>query len=224
VNYFELLDQLHQLYVKSYGKQLTSRQIVNKLNRTIPFTDVKIIKIDSISSLKNQFDVSGLYDPELDYDNKSCIFLEIVFPSNRIFTFDESDLTFEHWHYFAIDIASILGHEFIHLHQSRKRHFNEGRNYKSSEKNIIFKENQEYYGIPDEIDAYAFTAASSMINQKVFYNKNPILEKTPIYNIYRHFFGKNDKVTQLLVKKTKTHYRKLERQYNDIYSKKRRSK
>ena len=222
MNYFELLDRLHRLYIKSYGQELTSRQIVTKLKRAIPFTDLKILKIDSISSLKNQIDVSGLYDPEMDYDNEPCIFLEIVFPA-RLFKFDESDLTFEHWHHFVIDIVSVLGHEFVHLHQSRKRHFNDGRNYKSNAKNIIFRENQEYYGIPDEIDAYGFTAATAMINQKFFYNEKPVLEKTSVYNIYRHFFGKNDKVTQLLIKKTKKHYRKLERQYNDTYCKKRRN-
>ena len=222
MNYFDLLDQLHQLYYRCIGKELTAKQICYRLNRNIPSKDVKVFGLESIGVLDNKFDISGLYDPDLDQDCKPCILIEIQFPIRKdTFKFDDTDMTFVHWHEMVVDIVSVIGHEFVHMGQFRRRHFNEGRYYHSKEKNLVFKENQEYYGMNDEIDAYAFTAAATMAVEKFFYQKKNInIKKTPTYQIYRHYFRKDTKILDLLVKKSNTYYRRLERQYCDTYNKK----
>ena len=222
MNYFDLLDRLHQLYYKCIGQELTAKQICYKLNRNIPSKDIRVYGLESIGVLDNKFETSGLYDPELDQESKQCILIEIQFPIRKpTFCFDESDLSFAHWHELAVDIASIIGHEFVHMGQFRRRHFNEGRLYRSREKNLFFKEHQEYYGMNDEIDAYAFTAAAGMALEKfVYQKKNVNIKKTPTYQIYRHYFRKDTKIIDLLVKKSTTYYRQLERQYRDKYNKK----
>jgi hypothetical protein len=204
------------------GQELTAKQICYKLNRNIPSRDIKVYGLESIGVLDNKFDISGLYDPELDQDSKQCILIEIQFPVRKpTFLFDETDLSFAHWHELAVDIASVVGHEFVHMGQFRRRHFNEGRYYRSKEKDLYFKENQEYYGMNDEIDAYAYTAAATVALEKLVYRKkNADIRKTPTYQIYRHYFRKDTKILDLLIKKGNRYYRNLERQYRDKYNKK----
>jgi hypothetical protein len=204
------------------GQELTAKQICYRLNRNIPSRDIKVYGLESIGVLDNKFDISGLYDPELDQDSKQCILIEIQFPVRKpTFLFDETDLSFAHWHELAVDIASVVGHEFVHMGQFRRRHFNEGRYYRSKEKDLYFKENQEYYGMNDEIDAYAYTAAATVALEKLVYRKkNADIRKTPTYQIYRHYFRKDTKILDLLIKKGNRYYRNLERQYRDKYNKK----
>ena len=76
------------------------------------------------------------------------------------------------------------------------------------------------YITPDEVDAYAYTLAVSLINQKAIENKKRTsITKTQTYKIYCHFFGKNSDITNRLIKKSKTYYRHLEREYHDFYNK-----
>lgn len=221
MHYFQLLQKLCDIYSDNHGRTLSKRQIVGKINRAVNLYDVRIKGIKSIAVLGNSFDISGIYDHELDFEDKPSIGIEIVFPEYKEkFTFDESDFTEDHWITLSVDVASVIGHEYVHQRQARRRHFNEGRNYKSNSKNIIFKEQQEYYGTPDEVDAYAYTLAVSLINQKALESKKRIsITKTQTYKIYCHFFGRNNEITNRLIKKSKTYYRHLEREYHDFYNK-----
>ena len=221
MSYFQLLHQVGFIYEKNRGKTLTRPEIVRKISKAVNLYDVRFKGKDSIAVLGNTFDISGIYDSELDFEDKPAIGIELVFPEyKKQFLLDESDFTEEHWLALSIDIASVIGHEYVHMRQARRRHFNEGRNYKSTSKNIIFKEQQEYYGTPDEVDAYAYTLAVSLINQKAIENKKRTsITKTQTYKIYCHFFGKNSDITNRLIKKSKTYYRHLEREYHDFYNK-----
>jgi uncharacterized protein (DUF608 family) len=74
------------------------------------------------------------------------------------------------------------------------------------------KENQEYLGIPDEIDAYGFSAAAHMA---YFLPRVVSFQDTNVYNYYTNYFKKSDPVVKLLEKKSKQYYNKLKRQYNE---------
>jgi len=221
MNYFQLLTKLCSVYEKNHGKTLTRPEMVRRINRAVNLHDVKIKGIESISILGNTFDISGIYDSELDFDDRPAIGIELQFPEHKKeFLLDNTDFTNEHWLEMSIDIASVIGHEYVHMKQYRRRHFNDGRYYTSKSENTIFKEQQEYYGTPDEIDAYAYTLAVSLINQLVFCNKKiPAITKTQVYKIYCHYFGRNSDITNCLIKKSKTYYRHLEREYHDFYHK-----
>lgn len=222
MNFFQLFTKLTDLYGKLNGKQLTGAEIVGIINRALPFKDCRVMKQHSIGVTSSKFEVSGLYDPELDEQNKKSITIELLMPYGKDrFTFADNDLSFIHWHEMCVDIANVLGHEYIHLHQSRRRHFNEGKNFNSKSNNLTFKENQEYYGNPDEIDAYAFTAACNLIYESVIQFKRIKVEKSLTYRIYRYYFEKsNPEIVEKFIKKTNTHRRRLERQYNETYNKK----
>lgn len=214
MNYFQLLEKLDGLYDSLEGKTLTSRAIVSKLNRTIPFKECRVINIDSLSANNNMM-VSGMYEPDLDELKKPCIEIEVLFPKRKpqpTFEFSIDDLDRPQWRELCVDIASVLGHEYVHLHQFRKRGFRDGRYYTSYDVNESTRENQEYFGIPDEVDAYAFTCAVSMCEN--FPGPAVKMEDTIIYQIYANLFDKNSKVLVKLRRLTAKYFKRLERQYH----------
>lgn len=214
MNYFQLLAKLDNLYDGLEGQELSSRAIVKQLNRAIPFKECKVVHVDSLS-VNNNMMVSGMYEPEEDEAKETCIEIEIVFPKRRpisTFQFNTKDLDRAQWRELCVDVASVLGHEFVHMHQFRRRGYRDGRYYTSKATIADIKENQEYFGIPDEVEAYAFTTAVAMCEH--FPNRKMEMEETIIYQIYASLFDLNDPVMLKLQKLTAKFYKRLERQYN----------
>jgi len=218
MNYFQLLDRLIKIYDKFEGQAVDSSTIFKKIKQCIPFKECRIISISTLGLFSNEFSVSGEYDPVLDELGKKSIIIELAFPKSKTeFQFDNSDLTRQHWFDFCEEIVSILGHEFIHMHQFRRRNFNWPMTYKSSSKSLVKKEVQEYYGDSDEIDAYAFMAAASLISYDVMRNKTYSrhkLFKNRVYKTYTRVFDKKDPVVLKFEKLTLRYYKKLEQQYH----------
>lgn len=214
MNYFQLLTKLDKLYDKLYGQSLTSKAIVKKLNAAVPFKECRVTEVTSLGLINQNYQVSGVYDPDLDEDDECCIELEICFPKRKkLFCFNESDLSREIWEYLVLDVVSILGHEFVHMNQFRNRDFRDGRNFRSTAKSMVIKESQEYFGIPDEVDAYAFTAAANMAHQLYKGEKVPTFKQTGVYQIYQNVFDKKHSVVIKLEKLTERYYKRLEKQY-----------
>lgn len=221
MNYFQLLDKLDGLYLRLEGKKLTADQIAGKIKRAIPFDNCNILAVSTINISKS-IDVSGQYDPDCDEDGETAIDIELIFPRRRRkhkqFTFSDTDLNKDAWHYMVVDVCSVLGHEYIHQSQFRRRDFRDGRYYRSNHKNASIKENQEYFGIPDEVDAYAFTAAAAMA-YNLWKNQKPLAyKKTSVYQIYSAIFDKRDPVMLKLERLSKKYYKRLEQQYYDTYN------
>lgn len=215
MNYFQLLKKLDGLYDVWQDQTLTPQAIVKKLNRVIPFTECKITAVGTLGLPENNYQVSGVYEPDLDEEGKCCIELEITFPKRKkLFYFGDEDLGREQWNNLVLDIVSILGHEFVHMHQFRRREFRDGREFKSLHKSAVVKESQEYFGIPDEIDAYAFTAAANMAYQ-LYRGEKPVkIKNTGVYQVYANVFDKKHPIVIKLEKLTEQYYKRLERQYN----------
>lgn len=216
MNYFQLLKRLYNLYDHNAGKTVGSNSIIRQVRRAIPFQECKIIKIQTLGVITNQFEVSGLYNPSSDENGEKCITIEVAFPAFKSqFIFNENDLSRDHWSQFCIDFVTILGHEYVHLNQFRRRKFKVNSEYKSSNRCTNIRENQIYYGDSDEIDAYAFSAASQLIIEWLPKNKPLTFRKNNIYRIYTKYFKKDDPVVLKFVKLTEKHFKRLEKQYYD---------
>jgi hypothetical protein len=192
--------------------------IVRKIRYAIPYPDCKIVSNKTLTVISNNFDIAGLYDPEKDEDGERCIEIEIGFPKRKDFYyFNESDLSRNHWSEFCINFSLILGHEYMHLNQFRRRNFNWCRSYKGISSKPNIREHQEYYGDSDEIDAYAFTAAANIITDSILNpkSKKNTVEYTKLYKTYLTLFDKNDPVVLKFVRLTNRYLKKLEHQYHD---------
>lgn len=221
MNYFQLLNNLFLLYDKLDGKTVTHKDIVRRIKRTVPFAECKIIGNSSLSLATNSFIVAGLYDCELDEEGKPPIEVEIIFPKRKAsFSFTEDDVSKEHWGKFCTDFAKIIGHEYIHLNQFRRRNFAWSRPYKSLSTRPGLKEQQEYYGNSDEIDAYAFMAAADMVLDSLYSQtqKEPALVKTEVYKTYTRLFDSKDPVVVKLSKLSNRYYKRLKKQYYVTYN------
>lgn len=216
MNYFQLLKRLYDLYDRNAGKVVDYKFIVRQVRNQIPFSECKITGVRTLSVATNSLEVAGQYDPEADEFGICPIQIEINFPKRKeTFSFKEDDFSRIHWSEFCMDFMSILGHEFMHMNQFRRRNFRWTRAYKSSLNCPKKKEIQEYYGDADEIDAYAFIAAADLIVDCISYNKKTIyIERARLYKTYIKYFDKQDPVVLKFVKLTKKYYKKLELQYH----------
>jgi hypothetical protein len=216
MNYFQLLKKLNDIYDSLTGKKVDKKFLVKKIRHSIPFREVKIVSIETLSLPYGKFTVSGLYDPDRDEQGKPPITVEIAFPKNKIFQFDEQNLRREHWAELCMELASILGHEFVHLQQFRKRNFEWCKQYISKVQDQGIKEIQEYYGDKDEIGAYAFMAATQLSLDRISMPTYKFcVENTNLYKTYTSYFEPEDPVVREFVKLTYRYTKKLEKQYHD---------
>lgn len=218
MNYFQLLKRLYDIYDPMVDKVVDHNTIVRKVRHAIPYKDCKILSNKTLTVVSNNFEIAGLYDPEKDADGEVCIEIEIGFPKRKDFYyFNQSDLSRNHWSDFCINFSLILGHEYMHLNQFRRRNYNWCRSYKAITLNPNIKEQQEYYGDSDEIDAYAFTAAANLITDSILNpkSKKNTIEHSRLYKTYVSLFDKNDPVVLKFVRLTNRYLKKLEQQYHD---------
>lgn len=212
MNYFQLLQNLYKVYDKLSNRTVESKQIFRNIKKAIPFEECIFCSVETLSLPSGKFNVSGLYDPDQDEQGRPPITIEIAFPKNVKFTFNESDLRRDHWAELCIDLASTLGHEFVHLQQFRNRNYSWTRPYKSSNGNLKLKEAEEYYGDSDEIGAYAFMAAAELILNR--YSGSILqIEDTNVYKTYTNFFNESDPVIVKLSKLINLYNKRLEKQY-----------
>ena len=68
-------------------------------------------------------------------------------------------------------IADTMLHEIIHMRQFRRRNFKQLPDYASNAEKSEIREEQEYLGCSDEIDAYGFNIACELMNK---FGKNNI--------------------------------------------------
>lgn len=213
MNYYDLLDDLDSIYDKLVGQTVTSKRLQKLLNSAISDAEVEVIFAPTLTLFPDQISVTGEYDPERHEDNLRSIVIELSYYRGKSeWLFTEEDIGRDAWRNIAVDISSVLGHEHIHYQQSLRRELRPGRQYVSTNKNFERRKLEEYYGIPDEIDAYAFTLAFQQLLEFPY----PLsAEKTQVYKIYKNVFGKDHQIVAKLLKKSKTYYKKLGRQLHD---------
>lgn len=102
--------------------------------------------------------IGGVYHTDLDKDRQKSIEL--------CFAYNPKDRTLEmptrHFNRICTRIADVILHEVIHMRQARSRRFKEIPGYRSTAESTKQRLNQEYFGDPDEIDAYAFNMACEL--------------------------------------------------------------
>jgi hypothetical protein len=214
MNYFNLLHKLEGLYDINIGRRFTPSQITRLIAKNVPLTEVSFTTNLTINSPIHSIIVSGLYDYEEDQWGTQPIEIELAyFKKNQHFIIGGS-MTRKRWYRLCFDIASVLGHEYVHLHQYRDRNFRIGRGFRSHEREESLKHTQEYLGHSDEVDAYSFTAAAEMAMQ-LRSNKSIDFYTTSMYYHYSKTFGSDHSIVAKLKKKSIKYYNILEGQYNE---------
>ena len=106
----------------------------------------------------NKVFVGGGYFSDDDYDGLKPIEIEFNFcPKETHIDIDETN-----WSNICLLITDVVLHEIIHLKQYRARKFKTKIGYASQAEDPDQREQQEYLGDQDEIDAYAFNLACEL--------------------------------------------------------------
>jgi len=132
--------------------------ITNYLKRTYP---VKVT-MDWDEKVKGHgVLVGGTYYSDYDENDKKCIELNFVY--NPVY--DEIKITKRRYKGICSVIADTMLHEIIHMRQYRRRNFKSLPNYASSASSTKLREEQEYLGGADEVDAYGFNIACELLHK-----------------------------------------------------------
>ena len=160
---------------------------------------------------KGDFSIGAEYDPELDQAKRKQFIINFIINHDKK-TF--WTITPERADRFVLDMTETLVHEYQHQVQYRQRRYKTHKNlYKSDHPDMDVKNEQEYFGDPDEIDAYAANIATHifLVNHKLNKNlKEPIQESDSIdLRSYYRVFGENHPVIDQLLEKIRTNIKYL---------------
>lgn len=117
---------------------------------------------------------------------------------------------------YALDLVETMCHEYRHEYQFRARDFEDDGIFRSHDKNYEKRQQQEYLGIPGEIDAFAVNIATRMW---LLYGKNSLkklseggkltYESSPDLWGYYDAFGLQHSVCKRVVRKIANNIHKL---------------
>jgi hypothetical protein len=197
---------------KFIGQSVTPHQFVHKLGIFLSRRHPITVRLEFNNTILDQdeFTVGGLYDVVRDEDKlKPLAFFFIMNHSSDTGWLITDSIVDE----LALELIEALAHEYQHLYQYRIRDYVLNRDYKSQAKDPKLKEDQEYLGQPDEIDAYATNIAVK------FYLGNHGLSRTAkkfsldLKNYYKAF-GPDHPVVKRLIKKVTKKLQYLETHCN----------
>ena len=186
-----IIDMVYMARGLVVGQTLTITEFNTRLTRHIKYW----LPVRSRKSLEPQVDkghvwIGGMY--YTDYDQKKQKSIEIALAYHK----DDRVITITARRFTRIcnRIADVLLHEIIHMRQARKRNFKNLPGYNSTAESTKSRQEQEYLGDPDEIDAYAFNMACELnekfngdIKQIVNYFNEPQKGKKRYFNTWRMY-------------------------------------
>lgn len=193
------------------GRQISpknlARRLATHLNSRHPVR-VKL-HVNETALDPDDFTIGAEYDPDLDECKKKHLIINLIVNHPKhvplLITGEFADR-------FTLEMVEALVHEYQHQHQYRSRRHILNRGYISQHKDSKIREDQEYFGQPDEIDAYAANiAARFYIMQQL--NTNEPVESLDLKQYYQTF-GPFHPVIKRLLKKIAINTYKLKEHTN----------
>ena len=142
--------------------------------------------------------VSGAYDSYNDQDDLPSIEITLNYNPEQIYYFTNV----VDWERFSFDLSECVCHELVHQQQHRAQQRQRG--YRSRHTDVLLKEEQEYLGSSEEIEAYGFSIAA----ESVTFDK-PYTECT-MYQVYQSTFFEDHSVVTKLEKHIRKYLKNME--------------
>lgn len=166
----------------------------------------------------NQVSVGGDYDPEDDKLGDPCIQVYLLYHSSQ----QHLELNVSQWRRLCFDIAECIGHELVHRAQAKRRKYKLAREYLSRAHCSHQREEQQYLGSPDEIEAYGFSIAAELAAMHGCFSLEEIQQHNiMMYQVYTSTFDNDQSVVLKLQHQISKYLRRLEADYYDQQSSKR---
>lgn len=196
----------------SYGKAnkdtlYTPSSLTRVIRRIVGTDDISVVTTRHSDVYINQVVIGGQYDPDEDQANFSSIIVFVTYnPKQPEFTLKDIN-----WKQVCINLIECIGHEMIHQQQYRDREFDIADGLFVSNCVDDDKRNeQEYLGNPDEIEAYGYSVASELfLKYKLSTITKDHVKKSQMFKVYVSTFGINHPVVQELTEHIVSYYLQL---------------
>lgn len=166
----------------------------------------------------DQVVVYGLYDDDQDASGDPHIHVTLAYNVDQL----HICLDLPAWQRLCFDVAECVGHELVHRAQARRRKFKPGKNYHSRDHYAPKKQEQQYLGRPDEIEAYGFSIAAELAAMHgIFDSQHHVKEEIVMYKVYQSTFDTDQSVLLKLDKQISKYLCRLEADYYDQQNSKR---
>lgn len=167
-----LISFISQLESQVVDQSLTPHQFHQILSKHIKkYLPIKVTKLFQNDCDSGWVYIGGAYYSSEDQEYRRCIEVKIVFnPTDKTITYVK-----KRFDRMCVLLADTILHEIIHMRQYRRRNFKELPDYASTAEKTKQREEQEYYGCSDEIDAHAFNIACELLQK--FKNDQSAVEK-----------------------------------------------
>lgn len=207
--YKNLSDWVIPLIGKEIKPRLFARRLSSFLNSFHPIRVKLITEVECLD--KDEFSIGAEYDPDLDQLHKKQIIINLFINHPKHVPME---ITGDFADRFILELVEALVHEYQHQHQYRSRRYRMHKEHFVSEhEDPDLKEDQEYLGNPDEIDAYAANIAARLflINYKLNTNTDETINEDDSLDLrnYIKAFGKEHSIVQTLLDKIKTNIQHL---------------
>jgi hypothetical protein len=119
------------------------------------------------------------------------------------------------WSRLAFDLAECIGHELVHRAQQKRKRKPLAK-YRSQDLDPQKKQDQEYLGSAEEIEAYGYSIAAELAaKHHMFTLDKSALDTVVMYRVYVTTFDTDQNIVLKLHKQISKYLRRLEVDYND---------
>lgn len=154
---FILWERLKALESRYTDSRLAPSEITALVRKCVNDPHVKIQTSRSNKADLDQIIPGGEYDSDDDDEQEPCIHIALIYHPDQ----QHLQLTKVNWQRVAFEIVEVIGHEYVHRDQHRRK-FN-SRPYPSTlDLDHPHRSNQIYYGETGEIEAYGFSIAAEL--------------------------------------------------------------
>ncbi len=201
-----------------YQGPVTPSEITALLRSGIHLPGVRLTTGRSAEVEHDQVIVHGVYDDEQDSFGEPHIYVTLMYNQDQ----QHITLALPAWQRLCFDVAECVGHELVHRAQSRRRRFRPGKEYRSRDQHLPKKQEQQYLGRADEIEAYGFSIAAELAAMHgVFDSSHAVKQDIVMYQVYHSTFDTDQSVLLKLDKQISKYLCRLEADYYDQQNSKR---
>ena len=162
LNRKDLIEQFWALHPKVTNTEITILKFHNTITRYLKkYLPIKVAKKYDKKVSTNWIYVGGTYYSDLDQEGQKCIELVFVYSSLQ----DVIKIPLKRYKNICYVMADTILHELMHMHQYRSRKFKILPDYASTASKTKKRQEQEYLGNSDEIDAYGFNIACELLSK-----------------------------------------------------------
>jgi hypothetical protein len=196
--FFQTRKKLLILGSRMNNKTFSASELTRKIRRQFSAKEFVFTTRRDYAVDVNSIIVGGFYDSSNDQASLPCIEINLHYhPEQDMYLANQLE-----WDRISFDIAECVSHEMIHRLQFQKS--KKIKKYTSLKNNTQDREDQEYLGSSDELEAYGFSiAAESFVYQAP-------LSECAMHRVYTKTFDNDNGIITQLEKHINKYTKELE--------------